>query len=68
MLTVRFEDRFEGTKTDRASLEYGPYPFVQLTYDALCVGPDGEALAIYNGDSWRVLGSDEPAYSDVVIS
>lgn len=39
--------RFECGQEDRISKEYGPFPFAQLTYETLRVGPDGEHLAVW---------------------
>lgn len=55
----------------------GPYPdFVQLTYETLRVGPDGESIAFTGGGGWTIVAGKDPAdpaclqrrwYSDVVI-
>mgnify|MGYP001611948225 FL=1 len=65
---IRFEHGYEG----RISKEYGPFPFVQLTYELLRVGPDGEDFAIYDG-TWHLTTSsldenpDPEIWSDVII-
>jgi hypothetical protein len=61
--------RFETGQEDRISQEYGPFPFVQLTYNWLRVGPDGDDLAFFDFEEGDWLPNAEPAvkYSDVVI-
>lgn len=64
--------RFEDGQHDAVSKEYGPYPFVQLTYESLRVGPDGDWLAVYQLGKWHLDSqkSQEEGYlyfSDVVI-
>ncbi len=66
------------------SLELGPFEYVQLTYETLRVGPDGELIAFFteagvwsvgvqriplNGD-WSSIGPtpDGLLFSDVVLS
>ncbi len=60
--------RFECGQEDRVGEELGPFPFVQLTYNELRFGPDGETLAVYDreADVW-VPTSEVEMYSDVVI-
>lgn len=68
--------RFECGQEDRVSHEYGPFPFVQATFEMLRVGPNGDALAHYDAESgvW-VLDGDLLVYardavqkwSDVII-
>ena len=41
--------KFASLALAEEGLVFGPYPFVQLTYEALQIGPDGEDLA-YLGD------------------
>ena len=65
---VQFKDPSSG----RASHVYGPYPDVQLTYGRLCVGPNGDTLAI-GPELWAPLDSkgrreSNVSYSDVIIS
>lgn len=45
---------------------YGPYPFVQMTYESLRVGPDGDHLSFFNGD-WQDPDDPTRKWSDVVI-
>lgn len=59
--------RFERGQEDRVSQDYGPYPFVQLTYEDLRVGPDGEHLASLLDGYWHIGASIEEGWSDVVI-
>lgn len=61
--------RFETGSEERVSVEYGPFPFVQMTYGDLRVGPDGEEFAYYSpdADEWRVLKEPGAWYSDVII-
>ena len=60
--------RFECGSEDRMSGEYGPFPFVQLTYNELRVGPDDDGFAYFGGADgfWRV-GDGKERWSDVVI-
>lgn len=59
--------RFECGQEDRTSPEYGPFPFVQLTYDEVRVGPDGDSFASFSTEGeWRTL-QDPDWYSDVMI-
>lgn len=52
---------------DSSALLLGPYPdFVQLTYEGLRVGPEGEHIANYADGYWYVEADDSP-WSDVVI-
>lgn len=40
---------------DEENLRLGPYPFVQLTYGFLRIGPDGDTLAYLNdADEWEL--------------
>lgn len=58
--------RFENARTDTISDTLGPYPFVQLTYEALRVAPEGEPTAyMLPTGEWTFQGLH---YSDVVIS
>jgi hypothetical protein len=57
--------RFEDPRTGRAK-EFGPFPFVQLTYSVLRVGPDGDELAGFVRGEWELASGE--TYSDVVIS
>jgi hypothetical protein len=63
--------RFERGQNDNVSSVYGPFPFVQLTYEELRVGPEGLTLAIYFNGWWKIQrGGDEGLqnWSDVVIA
>ncbi len=67
-IMVKFEHSRYRSRGD-ADVEprsFGPYPFVQLTYEGLRVGPDGDDLAFYDGGYWRLV-SDDTRWSDVVI-
>lgn len=68
---------------DRFSLTYGPFEFVQLTYDSLRVGPDGDEVGYFKDGFWYfhpnieslsgknifggTPGTKDDRYSDVVI-
>lgn len=57
--------RFEMGQEDRVGEDLGPFPFVQLTYEALRVGPEGDDLAFYDGHVWKL--KDGTVWTDVVI-
>lgn len=57
--------KFEYGQEDRWSEVYGPFPFVQLTYSSLRVGPEGEDFAGYHDGLWQA--PDGKDYSDVII-
>lgn len=64
--------RFECGQEDRVSSDYGPFEFVQLTYESLRIGPDGEQFATYCHGNWRLDdGRYRPGeagpWSDVII-
>ena len=61
--------RFENGRTDQWSEDFGPFEFVQLTYEDLRVGPDGESFATMNGNAEWTIDQDESGtvYSDVII-
>lgn len=71
--------RFESSKDDASSKAYGPFPFVQLTYTELRVGPDGDVFASIDDEEhlWHIETSgenlaaipheDRRPWSDVVI-
>lgn len=61
------EVRFECARKERVGPTLGPFEWVQLTYELLRVSPDGEELAHYADEGWR-LGDDDTAYSDVIIA
>lgn len=60
--------RFENVHTDKMRM-MGPYPFVQLTYETLRYGPDGDDLAYFdrhNGTWWMIDGLSE--WTDIIIA
>ena len=70
--------RFECGVEDRCGRVWGPFDYVQLTYDELRVGPEGEFAAQYIHSSPRGHGrwimwdpgpfaADPDWYSDVII-
>jgi hypothetical protein len=62
--------RFECGQEDRISDEFGPFDFVQLTYNTLRVSPNGDELAHYadTPNEWRLWEhADQNWYSDVII-
>ena len=65
--------KFSSPALDEDGPTFGPYPFVQLTYENLRVGPDGEDLA-YLGDEgcWTLTGLageyKHKEYSDLQVS
>lgn len=67
MIKVRFED----VPTTKWSAEFGPFEFVQLTYNELRValtGKDAHEFAVFRNGYWTI--NDDPkmhAYTDVVI-
>jgi hypothetical protein len=44
-------------------------PFVQITYDVIRVGPDGNELALYRDGDWQLIDQEreETAFSDAII-
>jgi hypothetical protein len=67
--------RFEKGREGKVGPTFGPYPFVQLTYHTLRVGPEGEDLA-YMGkdDDWYLTDEHTPVadrpsegWSDIII-
>ncbi len=65
--------RFEDPSSSRVSERFGPYPFIQLAYSALRVGPSGDVLASSTkGKLWAPLNNkghrvSNVSYSDVMI-
>jgi hypothetical protein len=59
---VRFENGQEG----RVSRTFGPYPFVQLTYEHLKVEVPGDIkhLAYFDNDYWWLSDGDSGEYPD----
>lgn len=51
--------RFKCGAESRLSEEFGPFPFVQMTYNSLRTGPDGETFAVFYPESqeWRLLST-----------
>lgn len=63
-----FMIRFEHGQEDRISKEYGPFPFVQLTYGELRTGPEGDPFAYYLEGAWFLIDNeDKDPYTDVII-
>ena len=60
--------RFECGSEDRVSGQYGPFSFVQLTYNTLRAGPDSDDLAYAGSDGFWRVGDDRESWSDVVIA
>lgn len=47
----------------------GPYDeFVQLTYNLLRSGPDGDPLATVDADGFWRIGDEGLTYTDIVVS
>lgn len=64
--------RFENGSEDLLEVTAGPFDCVQLTYDILRawneVGPDdGDEIAHFDGDHWRLKGNPQQQYTDVII-
>ena len=62
--------RFECVSEDRVSPPYGPFEYVQLTYNMLRVNPDGMEFAFIDSDGrWRLQGegNGRDYWTDVVI-
>lgn len=55
-------------------IRFGPFPFVQLTYELLRYGPDGNDLAVLDDGGWVLTGDDISGvhagkrFSDVTLS
>lgn len=59
--------RFEHVHTDAVRM-MGPYDFVQLTYRAFRVGPNGDEIAyLDDNEDWHLF-EDDSIWSDVVIA
>ncbi len=57
---------FEYGQQDRFSDVFGPYPFVQITYDSIRVGENGDThLADFVDGLW--VTQDGQKWSDVII-
>lgn len=68
---VQFENGYVLVDPDmRHVRRLGPFPFVQLTYADLRVGPGGEEVAYYDRelDFWFLNDDVTTAYSDVIIA
>lgn len=51
--------------------KFGPFEWVQLTYEGLRVSPDGEHIAYYADGEWVIAvewAESEETYSDIVIA
>jgi hypothetical protein len=61
--------RFENGQKDLISETYGPFEFLQATYDSLRISPDGDFMAEFVDGFWRLdpQYNDEREYSDFVI-
>ena len=67
--------RFERGQQDKQSREFGPFDFVQLTYEGLRIAPDGDWLANYTDGFWRLTDEKltmsqeelDQEWSDVII-
>jgi hypothetical protein len=68
--------RFERGQYDKWSQEFGPFEFVQLTYEGLRIAPDGDWLANYTEGFWRLTNEAvktitaeelQQEWSDVII-
>ena len=63
MVTVQLSHRQE----DRLSEVYGPYEYVELTYEDLWTPDRQEVLAYHNGEGvW--IGKDSQRYTDITIA
>jgi hypothetical protein len=57
---------FVNVPEERTSEQLGPYPFVQVTYDVVRVGPEGETeIAYRRPDGFWVY--DGQAWTDFII-
>ena len=66
-MTNKTTIQFVFGQENRESETFGPYDFVQLTYDALRDGPDGDReLATFRDGIWTT--DDNRIWSDVIIS
>ena len=59
--------RLENVNTEETR-QLGEFDFVQLTYDTLRVGPDGEEIAWLNGEDDWYLMADETLWTDIIIA
>lgn len=46
--------QFERGQEDKWSQEFGPFEFVQLTYEGLRISPNGDWLANYIDGFWKL--------------
>jgi hypothetical protein len=66
-ITVTFERNASHVKGEAQSRVYGPYDWIQGTYNTLRAGENGEIeLATYTHDFW--ITEDGEEWSDFVIS
>ena len=61
--------RFERIRDGITGPQFGPFAFVQLTYDELRIGPNGEPFARFDQKyvHWFLYNGDEEPYSDVIV-
>ena len=67
--------RFERGRDGIVGPTFGPFPFVQITYETLRVGPDGDEFAYLHKDGdWYLTDEHTPValrstegYSDIII-
>ena len=58
---------FENPRTDARHVA-GVFSFVQITYDSIRVGPDGDEIAYYRNGKWCYQHKDDRQWSDVIIA
>lgn len=56
LVYIRFCTKLLSETDERRELEVGPFPFVQLTYEVLRIGPDGLEIAYFDEeeDAWLI--------------
>jgi hypothetical protein len=61
--------RIENVHTDQIR-QLGTFDFVQLTYNYLRVGPDGDEIMTFDGDLgvWYSLSGDDTEWTDIIIA
>ena len=65
---VEFMNYNDELQADNPDICKGPYPFVQVTYEYLRHGEDGNDLAWLIDGYWVVEGEPDKVYSDFVVS
>lgn len=45
--------------SNKFSLTYGPFKYVQLVYTDLTVSPDGDVVAFFKNGIWRFVDDDQ---------